>query len=44
MDQYIHYNPGTGLGHWRSNNAATAQHKIAAKARLRQAIDAATAG
>ena len=44
MDQYIHYNPRTGLGHWRANNAATAQHKIAAKAKLRQAIDLATTG
>lgn len=44
MDEYEHYNPRTGLGHWRANNAATVHHKIAAKAKLQEAIDDATAG
>ena len=44
MEQYKHYNPRTGLGHWRSNNAATLHHKAVAKDRLQDAIDLATAG
>lgn len=44
LKQLEHYNPHTGVGHFRANNAASHEHKVAAKHRIEQAIEVATAG
>ncbi|MEP6670599.1 MAG: hypothetical protein ABJF10_15675 [Chthoniobacter sp.] len=44
LQQLEKYNPKTGVGHFRANNAATREHKVEAKHRIEQAIEAATAG